>query len=395
MTTKRIYYDEAFAKEFSGTVKASDEKDGTWRVILEQTAFYPTSGGQPNDLGTLGEARVLDVVDEGDEIVHVTDGAAQGIVTGKIDWTRRFDHMQQHTGQHLLSAVLLKDFGMETVSFHLGEEICTIDVRGAEPGANTLLATEKAVNEVIFEDRAVNVLYATLEELRGLGVRKEVEREGTLRAIEIEGIELQPCGGTHVARTGQIGMVQLRRCTKIRQDWRLEFLCGRRVVKAARADYETRKTAAEKLKCSAEEVVAMLDKTLIEREASYKSAKERGEKLAAFEAERLVREALPRADGIRVVARVFEGMEASYVLMLAPAVATHEKTIALLARGECGHIFFGQGPGVGKDMNGLLKKVLEQVGGKGGGTKDFARGGLKEPTTAHKAIELARAELGL
>lgn len=395
MTTKRIYYDDAFAREFNAPVEACDEKEGAWRVILGQTAFYPTSGGQPNDLGTLGEARVLDVVDDNEEIVHVVDKPVQGMVTGKIDWTRRFDHMQQHTGQHLLSAVLGKEFDLETVSFHLGDEICTIDVRGAEPSAKTLLAAEKAANEVIFEDRTVRVVYATLEELRGLGVRKEVDRKGTLRAIEIEGIELQPCGGTHVARTGQIGMVQLRRCTKIRQDWRLEFLCGRRVVKAARADYETRKAAAEKLKCSIEEVVAMLDKAMAERDASYKSAKERGEKLATFEAERIVGETPARTDGVRVVARVFENVEANYVLMLAPAIAAHEKTIALIARSECGHVFFGQGPGVGRDMNGLMKKVLEQVGGKGGGTKDFARGGLKDPATAHKAIELARLELGL
>jgi alanyl-tRNA synthetase len=395
MSTKRIYYDDAFAKEFAASVKASEEKKSGWRVILDQTAFYPTSGGQPTDLGTLSEAHVLDVLDEGDEVAHVTDRPVQGIVTGKIDWPRRFDHMQQHTGQHLLSAVLLKAFDLETVSFHLGEEICTIDLRGKEPAAETLLAAEKAANDFVFEDRPVKILYATREELRGLGVRKEVEREGILRAIEIENVDLQPCGGTHVARTGQIGMIQLRRCTKIRQDWRLEFLCGGRVAKKARTDYEIRKTVAEKLKCSNEEVVAMLDKALGERDASYKSAKERGEKLAMLEAEKIVRETSPGADGIRVVTRVFEGVEASYVLMLAPAIATHEKTIALIARQECGHIFFGQGSGVGKDMNTLLKKVLEQVGGKGGGTKDFARGGLKDAAVAHKAIQLACAELGL
>jgi alanyl-tRNA synthetase len=395
MTTKRIYYDDAFAKEFSGSVKATVEKEGAWRVILDETAFYPTSGGQPNDLGMLSEARILDVVDEGDEVVHVLDRPVQGTVTGRIDWGRRFDHMQQHTGQHLLSAVLMKEFGRETVSFHLGEEICTIDVRGAEPGAEALLVAEKATNEVIFEDRRVKVLYATREELRSLGVRKEVDREGILRAVEIEGVELQPCGGTHVTRTGQIGMIQLRRCTKIRQDWRIEFLCGARVAKAARADYETRKALAEKLKCSVEEVLAMLDKALAERDASYKSGRERGERLAIFEAEKIVNDTPPGMDGIRVVMRVFEGVDANYVLMLAPALAAHEKTIALVARKECGHIFFGQGPGVGKDMNSLLKKVLEQVGGKGGGTKDFARGGLKDLSTAHKAIELARAELGL
>ena len=393
MPTRRIYYDDAFVQEFSTSVAAATENAGTWRVVLDQTAFYPTSGGQPNDLGMLGEARVLDVVDTGDEIVHVLDRMVQGNVAGKIDWARRFDHMQQHTGQHLLSAVLTREFGLETVSFHLGEEICTIDLRGAEPGSETLGKAERAANEIIFEDRPVNVKYGTIEELRTLGVRKEVEREGVLRAIGIEGVELQPCGGTHVARTGQIGMIQLRRCTKIRQDWRLEFLCGGRVAKAARADYETRRAVAEKLKCGAEEVASMLDKTLAERDASFRLSKARGERLAELEAEKIVRETPADANGVRVAARVFEGVEASYVLMLAPAIAAHEKTVALITRRECGHIFFGQGPGVGKDMNALLKKVLGEVGGKGGGTQDFARGALADPAAALKAIELGKSLL--
>ena len=400
MTTKRIYYEDAFVREFSATARAAEDRETgngeqRWRVVLDKTAFYPSSGGQPNDLGTLGEARVLDVADEGDEIVHVVDRPVQGDVTGRIDWKRRFDHMQQHTGQHLLSAVLHEKFSLPTVSFHLGEEISTVDLRGAEPSGETLIAAEEAANAIIFEDRPVRILRATREELRSLGVRKEVEREGVLRVIEIEGADLQPCGGTHVARTGQIGMVQLRRCTKIRQDWRLEFLCGERVARAARADYETRRTVAEKLQCSAEEVSGAVEKALAERDRSFKSAKARGERLAELEAEKIVRETPEGADGVKVVTRVFEGVDVSFVLLLAPAIAAHEKTVALIARRECGHVLFGQHPNVGKDMNALLRKVMAEVGGKGGGAKDFARGALTDPANAHRAIELARAELRL
>jgi len=188
-------------------------------------------------------------------------------------------------------------------------------------------------------------------------------------------------------------MVQLRRCTKIRQDWRLEFLCGERVARAARADYETRRAVAEKLKCSPEEISAAVEKALAERDASFKSAKARGERLAEFEADKIVRETAPGPDGVKVVAKVFEGIEASFVLALAPAVAAHEKTVALFARRECGYVLFGQHPMVGKDMNTLLKKVLAKVEGKGGGTKDFARGGLADPGMAQKAIDLARASI--
>lgn len=400
MATKRIYYDDAFVKAFEAEVLSCREQDGNagkrWRVLLDKTALYPASGGQPDDRGRIGEAVVLEILDEGEEIAHFVDRPVNlGPIRAEVDWNRRFDHMQQHTGQHLLSAVLQKQFGLATVSFHLGEEICTIDLRGAEPSGETLAAAERETNKVIFADRPVRVLYATREELRDFGVRKEVDREGVLRVIEIEGADLQPCGGTHVARTGQIGMVQLRRCTKIRQDWRLEFLCGERVARAARADYETRRAVAEKLKCSLEEVNGAVEKALAERDASFKSAKARGEQLAELEAEKIVRETPVGPGGIRVVAKVFEGVEASFVVALAPEVAAHEKAVALFARRECGHVLFGQHPGVGKDMNALLKKVLGEVGGKGGGTKDFARGALADPASANKAIEVARANFGL
>jgi alanyl-tRNA synthetase len=400
MATKRIYYDDAFVREFEAEVLTCEQHAGNsakrWRVLLDRTALYPASGGQPYDRGKVGEAEVLEVVDEGEEIAHFVDRPmALGKVKAVVDWKRRFDHMQQHTGQHLLSAVLQSRFGLETVSFHLGEEICTIDLRGTEPSAEALVRAEQAANEIIFEDRPVNVKYGTIEELRSLGVRKEVDREGILRAIEIEGVELQPCGGTHVARTGQIGMIQLRRCTKIRQDWRLEFLCGGRVAKVARDDYETRQRIAEKLQCAVEEVDGALEKALAERDASYKSARARGERLAKLEAETIVRDTPDVVGRIKIIARVIEGLEASFVLMLAPAIAGHEKTVALLARKECGQLFFGQHASVGKDMNALLRKVVGEVGGKGGGTKDFARGGLKDPATAQTAIDLAVKELGL
>jgi len=399
MATKRIYYDAAFAKEFEAEVLSCTEQQGNeakrWRVVLDKTALYPASGGQPDDRGRIGEAAVVEIVEEGEEIAHFVDRPVRlGPAKAEVDWKRRFDHMQQHTGQHLLSAVLQTRLGLETVSFHLGEEICTIDLRGTEPSAETLVAAEQAANDIIFEDRPVRVQYASREELRGLGVRKEVEREGILRVIEIEGTDLQPCGGTHVARTGQIGMLQLRRCTKIRQDWRLEFLCGERVARAARTDYETRRALAERLKCSMEEVAGAVEKALAERDASLKSARARGERLAEMEAEKIVKETPAGRNGIRVVARVFEGVEASFVVMLVPAIATQEKTVALIARRECGHVFFGQHPSVEKDMNALMKKVLGEVGGKGGGTKNFARGGLTDPATAQKAVDLARAELG-
>src|SRR4029077_21125547 len=191
------------------------------------TALYPTSGGQPHDLGKLDEAIVLDVRDDGEDVVHVVDRELPlGSVSGCVDWTRRFDHMQQHTGQHLLSAMFQERYGRPTVSFHLGADLCTIDLRGPEPTEEILEGAERAANQVIAEDRPIAVRYGTAEEFAEMGVRKEVKREGILRAIEIAGSDLQPCGGTHVKSTAQIGIVQVRRCTKMRQDWRGRFFVG-------------------------------------------------------------------------------------------------------------------------------------------------------------------------
>jgi alanyl-tRNA synthetase len=398
MNTRRLYYDDSFLRTFAAQVLNCEQvvssEPPAWQVTLDQTAFYPSSGGQPCDTGLLGEAAVLDVQDRGDAILHTLDHPLTlGTVTGAIDWERRFDHMQQHTGQHLLSAILQGRFALPTVSFHLGSEVSTIDVRGAEPLPAVLEAAERAVNDMIFEDRQVIVRYGTAEELTQQGVRKQVEREGILRAIEIEGVEVQPCGGTHVQRTGQIGMLLLRRATKIRQDWRIEFVCGARAARAARADYQRLRHAAERLKCAAEDIVPSAERVLAERDAQFKSLSALTERLAETEARLALLDVPAGPGGLRVIARVLEGVELVYLAIFATQLALAERTIAVLARKECGHLAFAQHPGSNKDMNALLKQVLEQLGGKGGGTRDFARGALANAAQSERAVQLAESLL--
>src|SRR5271170_6207192 len=265
MATHRIYYDDAYARDFTAKVLSCDavppdlqagRTQTAWAVVLDRTALYPASGGQPHDFGKLGDAAVLEVRDEGDEVVHIVDRElAEGVaVSGCVDWRRRFDHMQQHTGQHLLSAVVQERVGLPTVSFHLGEEICTIDLRGPEPSDAALEGIERAANKIIFENRDLHVHYATPEQLAERGVRKRVEREGMLRVIEIVGADYQPCGGTHVRSTGQIGLVLVRRRSKVRQDWRVEFVSGRRAERVARAEFRELRDAAQALQCAPQEL---------------------------------------------------------------------------------------------------------------------------------------------
>jgi alanyl-tRNA synthetase len=401
MATHRLYYDDSFEKEFTAKVLACDPaliiaspeaKAPAWEVVLDRTAFYPTSGGQPHDIGKLGDANVFDVRDDGDEVVHLVDQPFEtGEVQGCIHWPRRFDHMQQHTGQHLLSAMFLERFGLPTVSFHLGNEICTIDLRGPEPTELMLEGAERAANQIIFEDRPVTVRYGTADQLSQLGVRKEVEREGILRAIEIEAADLQPCGGTHVKRTGQIGTLLVRRCAKVRQDWRVEFLCGGRAERIARRDSLQLRQASEKLSCAPDEVLSAAARALSERDANFKSLRAMLERLAKVEAPLALQATSPSPQGIRIIARVFEGVPAEYLGFFAAEITKSEKTVALLAAADEGNLHLAQHPSAGKDMSALLKRVFEQFGGKGGGSRDFARGKLADAASAQAALDIAKS----
>jgi len=403
VSTRRLYYEDSFLKDFNGRVVhcevlppdlAAGITGSAWGLLLDRTAFYPTSGGQPHDLGKIGDANVLDVRDEGEEILHVVDRRpSDPDVDCCIHWPRRFDHMQQHTGQHLLSAMFQERYGRPTVSFHLGAEVCTIDLRGPEPTEEILEGAERAANQVVFENRAVTVRYGTADQLAELGVRKEVDREGILRAIEIEGVELQPCGGTHVKSTGQIGMVLTRRCTRIRQDWRVEFVCGGRAEKAARSDFQLLRQAAEKLSCAPEDVVSSASRALAERDANFKKIRALLERLAGVEATLALQASATDGEGVRIITRVFEDVPSEYLGFFGTAITKTEKTLALLGLAAGGDVLFAQHPSVGKDMNALLKKVFEKLSGKGGGTRDFARGKLGNGSQVEGALTLARQEL--
>ena len=338
-----------------------------WAVMLDGTALYPTSGGQPNDLGKLGDANVLDVRDDGEDIVHVVDREVPlGTVHGCVDWGRRFDHMQQHTGQHLLSAMFQERYGRPTVSFHLGTEICTIDLRGPEPTDEILEGAERAANQVIAEDRPITVRYGTAEQFAELAavLQRQVERSGILRAIEIEGADLQPCGGTHVKSAAQIGVVLVRRCTKMREDWRVEFVCGRRAARVARHDFQLLRRTAEELGSAPDDVPASVQRAVTERDVHFKNARVLLERVAEADAAAALQSGEANANGLRVLAQVFgDETQPEYLNSFATQLAKTEKTVALLGRSTDGHLLFAQHPETGQDMNALLKQVFAQFAG--------------------------------
>src|SRR5262245_42395192 len=237
--TDRLYYTDPYLRKFDATIRALDDRDGRTIAVLDRTAFYPTSGGQPFDTGVLGGQAVVDVFDEDDgTIAHVLAAHERPLhvgdtVAGEIDWPRRFDHMQQHTGQHVLSAAFDRVFGVRTVSFHLGSDASTIDLaREMTPGE--IAAAEDAANAIVWEDRPVAIRFSSRDEAAAMPLRKEPKREGTLRLVDVENWDLSACGGTHVARTGAIGIITVASWERFKGGQRLEFLCGGRALRRFR-----------------------------------------------------------------------------------------------------------------------------------------------------------------
>jgi len=241
--THRLYYTDPLTRSFDAAVVACGTNEGKYCVVLDRTAFYPTSGGQPFDTGTLGGAQVTDVLDgDNGDVVHVTDQplGVGTLVVGEIDWGRRFDHMQQHTGQHLLSAAFDRLFGVRTVSFHMGQEISTIDL-AREVSLDEIASSERLTNEVIWDDRPVSLRFVPADQAAALPLRKESERTGELRLVEVPDFDLSACGGTHVPRTGTIGMVAVTASERFKGGTRISFACGGRAVRARRDEASGRR----------------------------------------------------------------------------------------------------------------------------------------------------------
>jgi alanyl-tRNA synthetase len=393
--TKRLYYTDCYLREFEAQIVAAEQTQRGFRVVLEQTAFYPESGGQPSDRGTLEGFQVLDVTDEGEAVVHWLDGKlAPGRVKGLVDWTRRFDHMQQHTGQHVLSAAFERTGHYRTVSFHLGAEVSSIDLDSDRLAERQLEEAEDVANRVAFEDRPVRISFRPAEEANRLELRKPTEREGDVRLIEIEGFDLSACGGTHVSRTGAIGIIAVRRFERMKGLTRVEFLCGRRALLAARRDYRLLTESARLFSGATADLPALINKQSEELRGQTRLRLKQSEKLAEFEALELVRGAAER-NGRKVLRHVVTAEDLVDAKALAHAIAAQPGVVALI--GEAGNpakLYFAQSAGGPCDMGSILKQTVAKIGGKGGGARDFAQGGGLESERLEEALSFAETLLG-
>lgn len=389
MPTTRLYYTDSYLTAFDAVVAAQGD-GGRW-IYLDRTAFYPTSGGQPFDTGTINGIRVTDVVDEGDRIAHRLAEPLQMIeVKGQVDWTRRHDYMQQHTGQHLLSAVIAERLGHETVSVHFGDVSSTLDLAVAAIRPEALRQLEASANEVVMENRAVTA--GTEDAATATGLRKVPERRGLLRIVTIERLDRSACGGTHVRATGEIGPILIRKAERMKQQVRLEFLCGGRAVRRARADFDLLSGMAVEASAGIDDVPAAVTKLRTELKAGLAERRTLQEQLHLYRARELYHAASPDARGWRHLVIGGDLHDVEELRGLAMAAIALPGTIVTGCLAEPPTLLLATATDTGLDAAAILKPVLAVLGGRGGGNARIAQGSLPAAAASGPALaELAGA----
>lgn len=390
--TERLYYHDSHLTTFTASVVAAAQD--RCLVYLDRSAFYPASGGQPSDRGLLGGIEVVDVIDEEDQVAHVLAAPLEAdVVEGSVDWARRHDHMQQHTGQHLLSAVLEELYSIPTLSFHMGVEVSDIEIGTAALSPEQIANIERRVNEVVAQNRTVQVAFEDAATAQGL--RKPSERPGMLRIVTIDGLDRSACGGTHVSSTAAIGPVFLRKLDRVRGNVRLEFVCGHRALRAARGDYDRLMEVSRLLSASAEEVPELVAALQAKASAAEKANRRLAIELATLQGKQLYESTEPDAAGIRRYTRSEAAAAISdEARTLAQSFTAGSKAIFLAVAEQGRAVLLAASKDSGRNSGELLKQCLQAAGGRGGGNPQLAQGSVPTPEALAQLLQLLKDRLG-
>lgn len=398
--TERLYFADSHLLTFDARVVDVVSHEGRAAVVLDRTAFYPTGGGQPNDTGMLGAARVVDVVEpEEGRILHVVEGdvATGDEVAGRIDAARRLDHLQQHTGQHILSQAFVRLFGAETRAFRMGTEVSEIDVDFDGATEEQVAAAEELANEIVFRDAPVRVHLVEKDEAGRLPLRRESDREGALRVVEIEDYDFSPCGGTHAHRTGEVGLVAVRGVERAKRLLRVEFVCGGRALADYRRANRSALDVARVFSTGRDDGPESVRRLFEEAKQLRRRVRDLAELASEVEGRRLYAEGEAR-EGYRVVARRLDGRSADELRLVAHKVVAEGPALALLASDDAGtaRLVFARGddPALGAvDCGRLMRAACEILGGRGGGRPDMAQGGGPDASRIDEALRTAATGL--
>jgi alanyl-tRNA synthetase len=380
--TERLYYADAYLRTFEARIVDRLEVGGQPAVILDRTAFYPEGGGQPADRGTLQDVRVVDVQPRpaDDEVLHILSAPlAADLVQGQVDTARRFDLMQQHTGQHILSQAFVHTTGAETVSFHLNpdptEGALTIDLDRSTVTPAEIDRAEDFANVIVYENRPVIARFVSDEELQALPLRKPPKVEKAIRVVEVEGFDWSACGGTHVARTGEVGLIKIVKAEKRGAETRIEFRCGQRALIDYRRKHQLISRAASDLSIGFWELDQAIARMQAEARTARKQLQEADARLQQYEAQELLNSIEPRGD-YGLITQAWLNRDAAYLKRMANLLTAQPGTAVLLgATGQSLALVFARSKDLSIDLAGLLKAAATRLGGKGGGSPDFAQAG--------------------
>lgn len=387
--THRLYYTDSYLREFEATVIDAHPHNTHVGVVLDRTAFYPTSGGQPHDTGTLNNLPVIDVLeDEDNRIVHVVAERPQSTVRGTVDWQRRFDHMQQHTGQHILSQACVRALAAQTRAVHLGDEVSTLDLERPELNSESVASVEDLANQIVFEDRPVLVHEVEEADLVSLQLRRPPKKHGRIRVVEVEDFDRSACGGTHVRRTGEVGPIKIRRWERFKGGTRVEFCCGWRALRDYRWKNALTLELASQLTVKDAEVISAVSRLAGQLRDRDRVLADIQERLVDLDA----RQRLAQSSGPpHLVVAVVPEWTTAMVTALAGRLAKTEATVAVLGTSE-GHLVIARSADLDLDAAALLTQVVQHHGGRGGGRPAYAQGSVPAPRIT-EAVEAARREL--
>jgi alanyl-tRNA synthetase len=386
--TKKLYFEDAYLAEFDARVVGRTEIEGKPAVILDQTAFYPEAGGQSCDRGTINGIAVLQVVEDGEGIVHVLERAIEAdTVHGRIDWPRRFDRMQQHSGQHILSQAFYEVVKGATMSFHIGEDVSSVEIGVPKISDADLDRVEARANAVLFEDREIKTYFVPEDRIGTVPLRKPPKKEGPIRVVEVSGFDYSACGGTHCRRAGEIGLIKVTKTDRIRNNLRFEFVCGGRALRDYQEKNRTVRQAAAFFSVADRDVATTVGKSLTEIKALKKKARKLEERIASYEA----REIIHGAQG-KIIQAVFEDKSPEEARFLAVQIIHNAERIVLFgAHGETqSHLILAAADGLGLDVRTLIPVVSAVVQVRGGGSPSLVELVTTEKDKLGPALEAAR-----
>lgn len=376
MSTQKLYYFDSYITEFEANILEIVTYQDKFAVILDKTYFYPESGGQPSDIGTINNINVSYVLEKQDKILHITDSKLElGPARCEIDWSNRFDSMQQHSGQHIISACFYKLYEGETSSFHIGKETATIEIDIESFDAEMAERVEAMANTMIYGNLPVTTDIVDKEKLALLPLRKQPKVESNIRIVNIEGCDCTPCGGTHVKATGEIGMIKIKKWEKLKGSHKFEFVCGNRAL----TDYRYKNALVNKLGAYLSAPEQEVEKAFLKFKDDYNNMQKQLSQLRSemvnIDAQALMQQNID-VKGIKVISKVLENRDFNDVKLIAQIIASVPSHITLLAvNNKNAQLIFTRSDDIDINMNDLLKSVLPSISGKGGGSSKAAQGG--------------------